>query len=253
MVGKYIGLLGLLQVAQRGAGPRRHRQPRAGQARLDRLRGRSSAADRPTSLAGHRRDPGARRLRQARHRGQDRGRHLRARAARCRSSASASACRSACIEAARNLAGLEGAYSTEFGPARASGDRADDRVDAAATARAARRRRRSRRHHAAGRLSSSVLEPGSRVADIYGRPAITERHRHRYEVNINYRERLEGRRVYLLRHVTRRPPARDRRAAREHPWFIGVQFHPELKSRPFEPHPLFRSFVGAAIDQSRLV
>ena len=98
----------------------------------------------------------------------------------------------------------------------------------------------------------AVLEPGSRVADIYGSLRISERHRHRYEVNTRYRERLEGKGITfsgmspdgLLPEIIE---------IGEHPWYIGVQFHPELKSRPFEPHPLFRSFVGAAIDQSRLV
>jgi CTP synthase len=98
----------------------------------------------------------------------------------------------------------------------------------------------------------AVLTPGSRVADIYGDVRISERHRHRYEVNTRYRERLEATGITfsgmspdgLLPEIIE---------ISDHPWYIGVQFHPELKSRPFEPHPLFRSFVGAAIDQSRLV
>ena len=96
------------------------------------------------------------------------------------------------------------------------------------------------------------LKPGSRVAEIYGAEEISERHRHRYEVNMHYRDRLEkaGMAVSgvspdgLLPEIVEIP---------EHPWFIGVQFHPELKSRPFDPHPLFQSFVAAAIQQSRLV
>ena len=96
------------------------------------------------------------------------------------------------------------------------------------------------------------LVPGSKVYEIYGMPAISERHRHRYEVNIDYRERLEDTGLVfsglspdgVLPEIVERP---------DHPWFIGVQFHPELKSKPFDPHPLFTSFVQAAVHQSRLV
>src|SRR5437764_1506015 len=100
--------------------------------------------------------------------------------------------------------------------------------------------------------SEAVLDPDSRVAEIYGADRISERHRHRYEVNIAYRDSLEeaGLRFSgmspdgLLPEIVEIP---------DHPWFIGVQFHPELKSKPFEPHPLFTSFIKAAVDQSRLV
>ena len=96
------------------------------------------------------------------------------------------------------------------------------------------------------------LDKGSRIAEVYGANRISERHRHRYEVNARYRERLErvGMRFCgvspdgLLPETVEIP---------EHPWFIGVQYHPELKSRPFEPHPLFASFIEAAVEQSRLV
>ena len=98
----------------------------------------------------------------------------------------------------------------------------------------------------------AVLTPGSRVAEIYGAEAISERHRHRYEVNIDYRGAIEG---TGLRFTGLSPDGvlpeiveRD-----DHPWFVGVQFHPELKSRPFAPHPLFASFVAAAKTRSRLV
>ena len=96
------------------------------------------------------------------------------------------------------------------------------------------------------------LSPGSKVADIYGGTEVSERHRHRYEVNMAYRERLEerGMRFSGLSPDGLLPEIVE---VEDHPWFIGVQFHPELKSRPFEPHPLFRSFVGAAVEQSRLV
>jgi CTP synthase len=93
---------------------------------------------------------------------------------------------------------------------------------------------------------------GSRVAAIYGAGEISERHRHRYEVNTRYREKLEA---AGLRFSGTSPdgvlPEIVERA--DHPWFIGVQYHPELKSRPFEPHPLFASFIAAAVEQSRLV
>ena len=97
-----------------------------------------------------------------------------------------------------------------------------------------------------------MLQPGSKVCEIYGGTAISERHRHRYEVNIDYREAIEGAGLKfsglspdgVLPEIVERV---------DHPWFVGVQFHPELKSRPFAPHPLFSSFIGAALDQSRLV
>jgi CTP synthase len=98
----------------------------------------------------------------------------------------------------------------------------------------------------------AVLARGSKVAEIYGATRISERHRHRYEVNTRYRNSLEAAGLRfsglspdgLLPEIVEIP---------DHPWFIGVQFHPELKSRPFEPHPLFASFIGAAVEQSRLV
>jgi len=96
------------------------------------------------------------------------------------------------------------------------------------------------------------LDGNSVVRSIYGSDAISERHRHRYEVNIHYREALERSGLVFsgmspdgqLPEIVERP---------DHPWFIGVQFHPELKSRPFEPHPLFAGFIEAAVKQSRLV
>jgi CTP synthase len=99
---------------------------------------------------------------------------------------------------------------------------------------------------------AAKLDGNSVVASVYGTNNISERHRHRWEVNTAYRERLEsGGLVFsgmspdgMLPEIVERP---------EHPWFIGVQFHPELKSKPFDPHPLFASFVQAAVRQSRLV
>lgn len=98
------------------------------------------------------------------------------------------------------------------------------------------------------------LKEGSHIAEIYGATDVSERHRHRYEVNIDYKGQLENAGLIfsgmspdgLLPETIEYP--RD-----VHPWFIGVQYHPELKSRPFEPHPLFASFIAAAIEQGRLV
>ncbi|MCA8902021.1 MAG: gamma-glutamyl-gamma-aminobutyrate hydrolase family protein, partial [Hyphomonas sp.] len=96
------------------------------------------------------------------------------------------------------------------------------------------------------------LKEGSKVAEIYGTHDVSERHRHRYEVNAGYIPKLEKHGLLfsglspdgVLPEIVEIPA---------HPWFIGVQYHPELKSRPFEPHPLFASFIGAAVKQSRLV
>ena len=98
----------------------------------------------------------------------------------------------------------------------------------------------------------AMLARGSRVADIYGSTDISERHRHRYEVNTAYKKRLEqhGMRFSGMSPDGILPEIVE---YEDHPWFVGVQFHPELKSRPFEPHPLFASFIEAAVEQSRLV
>jgi CTP synthase len=98
----------------------------------------------------------------------------------------------------------------------------------------------------------AVLTEGSLVRAIYGTGQISERHRHRYEVNIHYREQLEATGLHfsglspdgVLPEIVEYP---------DHPWFIGVQYHPELKSKPFAPHPLFEGFIAAAVRQSRLV
>jgi len=98
----------------------------------------------------------------------------------------------------------------------------------------------------------AVLNEGSQVAKIYGTTAISERHRHRYEVDLHYRDMLEKHGMVFsgmspdgrLPEIVELP---------DHPWYIGVQFHPELKSKPFAPHPLFADFVRAAVEQSRLV
>jgi CTP synthase len=97
------------------------------------------------------------------------------------------------------------------------------------------------------------LVEGSLVRRVYGdKPEIQERHRHRYEVNIAYRDRLEaaGLRFSGLSPDGVLPEIVE---YQDHPWFIGVQYHPELKSKPFDPHPLFAGFIGAAVRQARLV
>jgi len=157
----------------------------------------------------------------------------------------------ACIEAARNQAGLKGASSTEFGAAKhpvvglmtewLKGNELEKRASAGDLGGTMRLG-----------AYNAALEPGSKVAEIYGATTISERHRHRYEVNTKYRDKLEEAGLIfsgmspdgLLPEIVER---------RDHPWFIGVQYHPELKSRPFEPHPLFASFIAAAVEQSRLV
>jgi CTP synthase len=158
----------------------------------------------------------------------------------------------ACVEAARNLAGINGASSTEFGPCPDPivGLLTEWEKDGALQRRGA--------NDALGgtmRLGSypCLLEPSSLASRIYGGAArIGERHRHRYEVNINYKERLEA---AGLRFSGMSPDGRLPEIVElpDHPWFVGVQFHPELRSRPFDPHPLFAAFVKAAVDQSRLV
>ncbi|MFN3686742.1 CTP synthase [Salinarimonas sp.] len=157
----------------------------------------------------------------------------------------------AVIESARSLAGIEKAGSTEFGPT-------PEPIVGLMTEWM--RGNELERRAAAGDLGGTMrlgaypamLVEGCRVAEIYGAREIEERHRHRYEVNMGYRERLEeaGLRFCGLSPDGLLPEIVERT---DHPWFVGVQFHPELKSRPFEPHPLFQSFVRAALEQSRLV
>jgi CTP synthase len=156
----------------------------------------------------------------------------------------------AVIEAARNVAGITEAWSTEFGPT-------PDPVVGLMTewTQGNERVRRSEESDLGGTMRlgayDAVLTPGSKVAEIYGGHAISERHRHRYEVNIGYREALEAAGFKIT--GTSPDGVLPEIAEREdHPWFIGVQYHPELKSRPFAPHPLFASFIEAAVAQ-RLV
>src|SRR3954462_4089799 len=158
----------------------------------------------------------------------------------------------AVIEAARNLVGMEQANSTEFGPT-------PEPVVGLMTEwlRGNELEKRSKSGDLGGtmRLGAypAVLKRGSRVSDVYGGATeISERHRHRYEVNTAYKDRLEqhGLKFSGLSPDGVLPEIVE---YENHPWFIGVQYHPELKSRPFEPHPLFASFIKAAAAQSRLV
>jgi len=157
----------------------------------------------------------------------------------------------AVIEVARDLAGIEDASSTEFGPT-------PEPVIGLMTEwmKGAELEKRQTNGNLGGTMRlgayDAMLARGSKVADIYGSTHISERHRHRYEVNTRYRNKLEaaGLRFSGLSPDGLLPEIVE---VADHPWFIGVQFHPELKSRPFEPHPLFASFIGAAVEQSRLV
>src|SRR5215213_9804347 len=157
----------------------------------------------------------------------------------------------ACIEAARNQAGIEEASTTEFGetPEPVVGLITEWMSEEGLQQRAVD-----------GDLGGTMrlgaypakLDGNSVVRSVYGSDSISERHRHRYEVNVHYRDALEkGGLIFsgmspdgALPEIVERP---------DHPFFIGVQFHPELKSRPFDPHPLFAGFIGAALKQSRLV
>ena len=157
----------------------------------------------------------------------------------------------AVVEAARNMAGLNDAGSTEFGPCK---------HPVVGLMTEWMQEGELQKREAGGNFGGTmrlgaypcVLEKGSRVEGIYATNEISERHRHRYEVNTNYREELENAGLKfsgmspdgVLPEIIEIP---------DHPWFVGVQFHPELKSKPFDPHPLFTSFIAGAVDQARLV
>ncbi len=157
----------------------------------------------------------------------------------------------AVVEAARNLAGLADAGTTEFGPC-------DEPVVGLMTEwdQGGQMERRDHNSDKGGTMRLGAyecrLDEDSRARRVYGTPVISERHRHRYEVNLRYEERLTRAGIVfsgkspdgVLPEIAEIP---------DHPWFIGVQFHPELKSRPFQPHPLFTDFIRAAVEQSRLV
>ena len=157
----------------------------------------------------------------------------------------------AILEAVRNMCGVRDATSSEFG---LSGSPVVGLMTE--WSHGERREMRSAGADMGGTMRlgayEAFLKADSRAAEIYGTRVISERHRHRYEVNMNFRTALEDQGMIfsgvspdgVLPEIVEIP---------EHPWFIGVQFHPELKSRPFAPHPLFASFIEAALAQSRLV
>ncbi len=157
----------------------------------------------------------------------------------------------AVIEAARALSRIAEANSTEFGPT-------NEPVVGLMTEwmRGNELQIRAAQGDLGGtmRLGAypAVLRDGSKIAGIYGQTEISERHRHRYEVNMAYRERLEENGM-IFAGLSPDGLLPETIEFADHPWFIGVQFHPELKSRPFAPHPLFASFIAAAVEQSRLV
>jgi len=157
----------------------------------------------------------------------------------------------AVIEACRNVANVACASSTEFGPTKAP-------VVGLMTewVRGNEREVRSSTDDMGGTMRvgayEAVLTPGSKAAAIYGSATISERHRHRYEVNIGYRDDFEGAGLKMTG-VSPDGVLPEIVEREDHPWFIGVQFHPELKSRPFAPHPLYASFIAAAVEQSRLM
>jgi len=157
----------------------------------------------------------------------------------------------ACIEGARNTAGIEKASTTEFGPTE---EPVVGLITEWMTEQGLQKREEGGDLGGTMRVGAyeAKLAGNSHVASIYGGTDISERHRHRYEVNVHYKDPLEqGGLVFSgmspdgeLPEIVERP---------DHPWFVGVQFHPELKSKPFDPHPLFASFIAAALKQSRLV
>ena len=157
----------------------------------------------------------------------------------------------ACIEAARNQAGIAEASTTEFGE---TSEPVVGLITEWMSEEGLQKRAADGDLGGTMRLGAyeAKLDGNSVVRSVYGQDRISERHRHRYEVNVHYRDALEGAGLIFsgmspddqLPEIVERP---------EHPWFIGVQFHPELKSRPFDPHPLFAGFIEAALKQSRLV
>jgi CTP synthase len=157
----------------------------------------------------------------------------------------------AVIEATRNLVGLADANSTEFGECKEpvvglmtawlKGNEMvtrDDKGDLGGTMRLG--------------AYQAALKKGSLISEIYGSTSISERHRHRYEVNVNYVGRLEEKGMSFAG-MSPNGKLPETVEIPGHPWFVGVQYHPELKSKPFDPHPLFVSFIKAALEKSRLV
>tara|TARA_Y100000590_G_C15729479_1_gene1016455 strand:+ start:2138 stop:3766 length:1629 start_codon:yes stop_codon:yes gene_type:complete len=157
----------------------------------------------------------------------------------------------AVIEAARNLVGLSDASSTEFGSCKEPViglltewmkdnviEKRDSNGNLGGTMRL-------------GSYSCNLLA-GSMVQKIYNKNTINERHRHRYEMNITYKDHL-AKAGLKMSGISPDGCLPEIVEYQDHPWFVGVQFHPELKSKPFDPHPLFESFISATVKQSRLV
>ena len=157
----------------------------------------------------------------------------------------------AIIEAARNLVNLKDANSTEF-------SKTKNPVIGIMTEWNKKNKKITRKLN--GNMGGTMrlgaydcnLKKNSRIYHIYKKTKISERHRHRYEINLNYRKKLEK---YGLDFSGMSPDGKlpEIVELKSHPWYIGVQFHPELKSRPFDPHPLFVSFIKAAVKRSRLI
>jgi CTP synthase len=161
----------------------------------------------------------------------------------------------AVLDAARNLAGIDDARSSEF-------ETGEGGTNVVGIMTEWLKGNQLEKREEAGDLGGTMrlgayphpLKKDSHIAEIYGKNEVSERHRHRYEVNIDFKKQLEEAGLVfsgmspdgLLPETVEYP--KD-----EHPWFIGVQYHPELKSRPFKPHPLFASFIEAALKQSRFV
>ncbi|MDA4847694.1 CTP synthase [Hoeflea poritis] len=157
----------------------------------------------------------------------------------------------AVVEAARSLAGLSSASSTEFGET-------SEPVVGLMTEwlKGNMLEKRSKSGDLGGTMRLGAykahLKEGTRIADIYGSTEISERHRHRYEVNHEYVDSLEEHGL-VFSGMSPDGVLPETIEYTDHPWFVGVQYHPELKSRPLDPHPLFASFIEAALEQSRLV
>ncbi|MBM4153348.1 MAG: CTP synthase, partial [Kiritimatiellaceae bacterium] len=147
----------------------------------------------------------------------------------------------AVIEFARNVCGLQGAHSTEFDEER--GVKAEHPVVCLLN-----EQRNVTDKGGTMRLGACpcVLKPGTRAMVAYGSERISERHRHRYEVNNHYREQLEKAGL-IISGTNPDIGVVEMIELADHPWYVATQAHPELKSQPVLPHPLFREFVAAAI------
>ncbi|MEW7008227.1 CTP synthase [Lentilitoribacter sp. EG35] len=158
----------------------------------------------------------------------------------------------AVLEAARNLAGIKDAMSSEF--EQKTGTNLVGIMTEWVKGNQLEQRKANGDLGGTMRLGAynASLKNGTRIAEIYGSESISERHRHRYEVDVNYKDKLEECGL-VFSGLSPDGILPETVEYSDHPWFIGVQYHPELKSRPLDPHPLFASFIEAALEQSRLV